>query len=167
MRSNDTLSKDDLSGRSWHAKSPDETVDALTTDRESGLSEEEAGRRLERFGENRLTPQSERTLLRRFFSQFNNLFIYLLRGAIASYRSLHPPGTGRGQQEKANKPPHPAAKFGLTTSRVNLFDQTARPWSKPRKSGWFPTDSSTKQQLAAGGFHPVCVRAPIYGDPQP
>jgi len=81
MTSNQKLSKDDVSERAWHAESIDETVDALATDRESGLSEDEAGQRLERFGENRLTPQSERTLLRRFFSQFNNLFIYLLLGA--------------------------------------------------------------------------------------
>lgn len=49
MTSNEQLSKDDLSGRSWHSESIDETVEALASDRESGLDDEEAGRRLELF----------------------------------------------------------------------------------------------------------------------
>lgn len=62
----------------WHAVSTEEAVTAYQTDPKTGLSEDEVQARLERYGANRLTEAAGRTVLQRFVSQFNNLFIYLL-----------------------------------------------------------------------------------------
>ncbi|TVS19911.1 MAG: cation-transporting P-type ATPase [Planctomycetaceae bacterium] len=70
----------------WHAMPTDKLASALDMDLETGLSDEDVQERQQRFGANRLTPQSERTTLMRFLNQFNNLFIYVLlvAGALAS-----------------------------------------------------------------------------------
>jgi magnesium-transporting ATPase (P-type) len=86
MPKNDTRTaaiedKKDILGRDWHALPPDEALNVLGTDPEAGLSDDEIERRRQEFGENRLTPGAERTTLKRFVSQFNNLFIYLLLAA--------------------------------------------------------------------------------------
>jgi magnesium-transporting ATPase (P-type) len=86
MPKNDTRTaaiedKKDILGRDWHALPPDEALSVLGTDPEAGLSDDEIERRRREFGENRLTPGAERTTLKRFVSQFNNLFIYLLLAA--------------------------------------------------------------------------------------
>ncbi len=65
-------------GKAWHARSVEEVIESFGTDAEQGLDEEEVERRRERYGANRLTPQSQRSSLQRLVSQFNNLFIYLL-----------------------------------------------------------------------------------------
>ena len=46
-----------------------------------GLQQEEAVRRLERCGPNRLPPPKRRTPVLRFLSQFNNVLIYVLLSA--------------------------------------------------------------------------------------
>ncbi|TVQ38073.1 MAG: HAD family hydrolase [Geminicoccaceae bacterium] len=73
----------EVDGQTWHALSVDETLDALRSDPERGLDEDEAKARRKRFGENRLTPPTKRTALQRFFAQLDNLFIYLLLAAAA------------------------------------------------------------------------------------
>ena len=65
-------------GPAWHAFEPDEALDELGVDPEKGLSDDEIEKRREKHGENRLTPSSQSSAFRRFISQFNNLFIYLL-----------------------------------------------------------------------------------------
>jgi magnesium-transporting ATPase (P-type) len=62
----------------WHAMPTEELASALNTDLETGLSDADVRQGQQRFGANRLTPQSERTALMRFLNQFNNLFIYVL-----------------------------------------------------------------------------------------
>ena len=70
--------KGEMKGRPWHAMAAEAVLEALDVDRKEGLSEDEVERRRGEFGENRLTPGSERSTLQRFISQFNNLFLYLL-----------------------------------------------------------------------------------------
>jgi magnesium-transporting ATPase (P-type) len=64
--------------RRWHALSAEEAVDALAADTRHGLDEAAVEERRRQYGRNELTPAAQRTLLRRFLSQFNNLFIWLL-----------------------------------------------------------------------------------------
>ncbi|MGM0632025.1 MAG: cation-translocating P-type ATPase [Pseudomonadota bacterium] len=64
--------------RAWHAVPVEELAGALATDLDSGLNEERIEKRRAHSGANRVTPQSERTALKRFLSQFRSLFIYLL-----------------------------------------------------------------------------------------
>ncbi len=69
----------------WHAVSPDATLDALRSNVD-GLSEQEAARRLETHGPNRLPEGPRRNALTRFLLQFHNLLIYVLlaAGALAA-----------------------------------------------------------------------------------
>ena len=66
----------------WHTSNPSEVFSQLDTSR-SGLSEEEAERRLERHGANRLPAPRRRSTLMRFLLQFHNVLIYVLLGAAA------------------------------------------------------------------------------------
>ncbi len=67
--------------RPWHALAPGEALAAQGVDPDHGLGEEEAGRRLERFGPNELTPRRGRGPLLRFLLQFNQPLIYILLAA--------------------------------------------------------------------------------------
>ncbi len=78
MAEKDTPSPDDLEDRTWHAMSGDDALAALEVDAEEGLDEDAVEQRRERFGENSLKAGRQRSSLRRFLAQFNNLFIYLL-----------------------------------------------------------------------------------------
>ena len=72
------LSKDDPGKKAWHALSDDDTIDTLDVDPEQGLDDDAVKTRHERFGANRLQQGTRHSVLRRFISQFNNLFLYLL-----------------------------------------------------------------------------------------
>ncbi|MFA9478626.1 cation-transporting P-type ATPase [Phycisphaerales bacterium AB-hyl4] len=61
----------------WHTREPDEVFNKLDT-RPEGLTAEEASRRLEKHGPNRLKPPHQRTALQRFLTQFHNVLIYVL-----------------------------------------------------------------------------------------
>ena len=63
---------------SWHALGVEETLAALTTDPEGGLTLEQASARLARFGPNALPEPKSRTLLAVFVGQFKSPLIYLL-----------------------------------------------------------------------------------------
>jgi magnesium-transporting ATPase (P-type) len=86
MSEPDSRQNADSDRRAWHAAQAQELAGELGTDLEAGLSGDEIEKRRKRFGLNRMTPQSERTVLMRFISQFKNLFIYLLlaAGAVAA-----------------------------------------------------------------------------------
>ncbi|BBA32304.1 cation transporting ATPase [Methylocaldum marinum] len=62
----------------WHHLSADEVVARLKSHGNDGLPEDEAGRRLDRYGPNRLPQPKKRGPLRRFLAQFHNLLIYIL-----------------------------------------------------------------------------------------
>jgi len=61
----------------WHAIPTDEVATRLDS-RLSGLTSEAAKSGLQRFGPNRLSTIKQRSALRRFFSQFHNVLIYIL-----------------------------------------------------------------------------------------
>ncbi len=83
MRSTETLPQEDP-GRDeplpWHAE-PIASVLVRQATAPDGLSPEEAGRRLERHGPNRLKPPRRCGPLVRFLLQFHNILIYVLLGA--------------------------------------------------------------------------------------
>ena len=64
----------------WHSQ-PSETVLAELQGHSSGLSQAEAGARLETYGLNRLPETAKRSAFVRFLLQFNNVLIYLLLGS--------------------------------------------------------------------------------------
>ncbi len=72
---------DTIIKKAWYACSVDAVIKTLKTDPEQGLADEEAVRRLEKFGQN-LLPETKKTgLLMKFLSQFNNILIYILIAA--------------------------------------------------------------------------------------
>ncbi len=66
--------------RSWHAIASADVLGALSSSAE-GLTSDEAGKRLERHGPNRLPEARQRSALLRFLAQFHNLLIYVLIAA--------------------------------------------------------------------------------------
>ena len=54
------------------------TEQLMDTDVLIGLSEEEADKRLNEYGANKLTGSKSRSLLQRIFAQINNVLIYVL-----------------------------------------------------------------------------------------
>jgi magnesium-transporting ATPase (P-type) len=65
----------------WHTISADEVVQRLATDGTKGLDPADAAARLQKYGPNRLPEGKRRGPLKRFFSQFNNVLVYVLLGA--------------------------------------------------------------------------------------
>ena len=65
----------------WHATSPNDVAKSLATDCEKGLEPDEAARRLQACGPNRLPEGKKRGPLMRLLSQFNNVLIYVLLAA--------------------------------------------------------------------------------------
>jgi magnesium-transporting ATPase (P-type) len=61
----------------WHANNHVQVADFFTTP-EAGLTEEEAGVRLIKYGPNRLNPPAGRNAWQRFLEQFKNVLIYVL-----------------------------------------------------------------------------------------
>jgi len=78
MAKDDKLSKDDFDKKAWHALSKDEALTSLDVDPEQGLDDRAVKARRDTFGTNRLQQRRRPSVLRRFISQFNNLFLYLL-----------------------------------------------------------------------------------------
>jgi Ca2+-transporting ATPase len=62
----------------WHALTPEETLHQLATPPDSGLTSEEAARRLERYGPNQLEEAPGITFWQMLFDQFNNFVVILL-----------------------------------------------------------------------------------------
>jgi len=70
----------------WYYLSTDKTVNLLASNREKGLSDEEAQHRQHRFGCNRLAVKQGKSSWLRFLLQFHQPLIYILiaAGAIAA-----------------------------------------------------------------------------------
>jgi magnesium-transporting ATPase (P-type) len=64
----------------WHSLAAEDTLARLDAT-SAGLSEEEAKRRLDRYGPNRLARARPRSALVRFLTHFHNVLIYVLFGA--------------------------------------------------------------------------------------
>ncbi|WP_181705083.1 cation-transporting P-type ATPase [Chthonobacter rhizosphaerae] len=75
----------DAARAGWHAASPEAVLGALSSG-PAGLQTEEAARRLQVHGPNRLAEAPRRSALMRFLAQFHNLLIYVLiaSGAVAA-----------------------------------------------------------------------------------
>lgn len=71
-----------MTQQSWHQLPVDKSLAAQKTS-PTGLSSEEAARRLAEHGPNRLTPAKKRGPLLRFLLQFHNVLIYVLLAAAA------------------------------------------------------------------------------------
>jgi len=72
------IEKMEIVDNKWHSLDKDEVVKLLKSSFEEGLSEKEAGERLEEFGPNKLPEGKKRSALLRFLAQFHNILIYLL-----------------------------------------------------------------------------------------
>ena len=68
-------------GITWHAVAVEDVVKRLATDVGKGLEANEAAKRLQKYGPNRLPEGKKRGPLMRFLSQFNNILVYVLLGA--------------------------------------------------------------------------------------
>jgi Ca2+-transporting ATPase len=75
------LIKDDDLRITWHTLSAEETLKRLATLPQEGLSSEEAARRLQTFGPNRLTEKPRPGFLQLLLNQFNNFIVILLIAA--------------------------------------------------------------------------------------
>ena len=67
----------------WHHLTQDEVLSDLSVSAESGLTTEEAGRRLEQYGPNRLQGTEKESLLKRFLNQLKDPMIIVLLVAAA------------------------------------------------------------------------------------
>ena len=73
----------------------EKTSSELNTNVETGLSEEEAKVRLEKYGPNKLEEKKKKTWIKIFFEQLNNPMIFVLFGAIlvtlivSIYETIH------------------------------------------------------------------------------
>lgn len=65
----------------WFEKKAEEVISSFETDIVNGLTEEEAGKRIEKYGQNVLTAKKGKSLTRLFFEQLNDILIYILMGA--------------------------------------------------------------------------------------
>lgn len=65
----------------WFSKTSNEIIQQLNTDLNEGLSSEEAAKRLNEFGANKLKAKPKKTILQLFFAQINDILIYILLGA--------------------------------------------------------------------------------------
>src|SRR6056297_2774895 len=73
--------RDDIAERPWFAMPGDEAVEHLGSDPKNGLRDEEAARRKDRFGPNKLPERQRETLLHTFLRQFKDPLIYILLAA--------------------------------------------------------------------------------------
>ena len=67
--------------KNWHSMEGASVLEELQTSKEKGLREEEAQKRLKKYGENKLPEKKEKNELVRFLLQFHNVLIYILIAA--------------------------------------------------------------------------------------
>lgn len=65
----------------WHTKSNDVIMQELATNQSAGLTSEEARKRLDRYGPNKLKGKPKKSLFALFFAQLKDALIYVLLGA--------------------------------------------------------------------------------------
>lgn len=65
----------------WHCMTKEEVIKELNLSsdiRKKGLTSEEAARRLEKYGENKLSEKKKETLLQKIWKQVNNVLVGIL-----------------------------------------------------------------------------------------
>lgn len=65
----------------WFSKTSNDIIQQLNTNLNEGLSSEEAAKRLNEFGANKLKAKPKKTIIQLFFAQINDILIYILLGA--------------------------------------------------------------------------------------
>ncbi|HSN58672.1 MAG TPA: HAD-IC family P-type ATPase, partial [Clostridiaceae bacterium] len=65
----------------WFSMSKDEVLEEQGVAQELGLTSEEAAKRLEEYGENKLKGKPQKSLVTMFFAQMKDMLIYVLLGA--------------------------------------------------------------------------------------
>ncbi len=65
----------------WHTRSIEQVLETLKTNPKTGISEKEAGERIEQYGYNQLEEKKGRTPFKIFISQFNDFMIWILIAA--------------------------------------------------------------------------------------
>lgn len=65
----------------WHSKSTEEVFKELNVNPATGLSSDEAKKRLEKFGYNKLKSKPKKSIISLILSQFNDMLIYVLLAA--------------------------------------------------------------------------------------
>ena len=67
-----------INGVNWHALKPEEALEKLGSSAEHGLSTEEAEKRQESYGLNKLDEAPPTSFLKMLWAQFNDFVIWLL-----------------------------------------------------------------------------------------
>lgn len=67
----------------FHQLSPAEAIHALDSDPSSGLSTQQAQKKLAQLGENKLKEKKKKSALQRFLAQFKDVMILILLAAAA------------------------------------------------------------------------------------
>ncbi|EQB3123786.1 cation-transporting P-type ATPase, partial [Clostridium botulinum] len=65
----------------WFNKTSQEILEELAVDPSKGLSSEEIEKRREKYGLNKLNSKKQKSLLKMFFEQLNDILIYILLAA--------------------------------------------------------------------------------------
>jgi len=65
----------------WFSMSKNEVLEELGVDLELGLTSEEASKRIEKYGENKLKGKPKKSLFSMFLAQLKDMLIYVLLGA--------------------------------------------------------------------------------------
>ncbi|MFW5884654.1 MAG: cation-translocating P-type ATPase [Patescibacteria group bacterium] len=71
-------SEKELNKKKWHSKRTQEVLKTLEADLENGLEEEEAKKRIKRFGKNKISKDKRFSRLKIFLGQLNSVLIYIL-----------------------------------------------------------------------------------------
>ena len=76
----------------FHNKSKEETLNTLSTNRESGLSANQVAELQQKHGPNRLREKKKKSTVQRFFDQFKDVMILILIAAaiISAYEKRFP-----------------------------------------------------------------------------
>ena len=80
-KNNKITTSNSINNNIWHTKSIKDAVYHLKTNTESGLSQEEANRRIKKTGYNELEEKKGRSPFKIFISQFNDFMIWILIAA--------------------------------------------------------------------------------------
>ncbi len=75
------LKPEELKATKWHTTDAEEALNKLKSDASEGITSDEAKKRLEEFGPNKLPEQKQRGPLMRLLMQFHNVLIYVLLAA--------------------------------------------------------------------------------------
>ena len=62
----------------WETLRKEEVLKSLETDRKYGITEEEASRRRQKYGKNKLQDKPKESMLKKFIKQFNDFMIIIL-----------------------------------------------------------------------------------------